>query len=47
MNGQTGKMLGNLPVDKGKMFKFGLLVFLLSGTACAGAGLLLKLLEVF
>jgi DNA-directed RNA polymerase subunit RPC12/RpoP len=47
MNGQTGKMLGNLPVDKGKMFRFGLIVLAISGTACAAAGLLLKLLEVF
>jgi hypothetical protein len=47
MNGQTGKMLGNLPVDKGKMFRFGLLVFGISGTVCALAGLALKLMEVF
>ncbi|MCL2003341.1 MAG: hypothetical protein FWG72_04965 [Oscillospiraceae bacterium] len=46
MNGQTGKMLGNLPIDKGKMFRFGLLVFGLSGTACALLGLLLQLMEV-
>jgi hypothetical protein len=47
MNGQTGKMLGNLPVDKGKVFRFSLAVFGASGTACALAGLLLKLMEVF
>jgi len=46
MNGQTGKMLGNLPIDKGKVFRFGLVVFLASGVGCALIGLLLRLLEV-
>jgi len=46
MNGQTGKILGNLPIDKGKVFKFGLTVFGISGTACALLGLLLRYINV-
>jgi hypothetical protein len=46
MNGQTGKMLGNLPIDKGKAFRFGLLVFLASGTGSALVGFLLRFFEV-
>jgi hypothetical protein len=45
MNGQTGKMLGNLPMDKGKMFRFALLVFLLSGAGSALLGFALRALE--
>jgi hypothetical protein len=44
MNGQTGKMLGNLPIDKGKAFRFGLLVFLAGGTGSALLGLAVSLL---
>ncbi|MCL2201889.1 MAG: hypothetical protein FWB75_07975 [Oscillospiraceae bacterium] len=44
MNGQTGKMLGNLPMDKAKMIKFGLLVFLLSGAGSALLGFALRAL---
>jgi hypothetical protein len=47
MNGQTGKMLGNLPMDKGKMLRFGTLVFLASGVGSALAGLALKFFEIF
>ncbi|MDR0325812.1 MAG: hypothetical protein LBI19_06950 [Oscillospiraceae bacterium] len=46
MNGQTGKILGNLPMDRGKMVKFGTLVFLGSGTASGLLGLALKLFGV-
>jgi len=46
MNGQTGKMLGNLPMDKGKMAKFGLLVFAISGVGSALLGLLLRYLGI-
>jgi hypothetical protein len=46
MNGQTGKMLGNLPIDKGKAAKFGLLVFLASGTGSALLGFVLRMLEI-
>ena len=30
MNGQTGKFVGDLPLDKSKAFKYSLLVFLIS-----------------
>ena len=46
MNGQTGKMLGNLPMDGGKVFRFALLTFLCSGLGSALVGFLLKVLEV-
>jgi len=46
MNGQTGKMLGNLPMDKGKMLRFGLLVFLLSGIGSSLVALLLRYMEI-
>ena len=43
MNGQTDKILGNLPMDKSKMFKFGAAVFGISGAVCGLLGLLIKL----
>ena len=46
MNGQTGKILGNLPIDKGKAAKFVVLVFLASGAASAIVGLLLRLMGI-
>ena len=46
MNGQTGKMLGNLPIDKGKAAVFALIVFLCSGVGCALLGFLLRYFEV-
>ncbi|MDR0294346.1 MAG: hypothetical protein LBH95_09385 [Oscillospiraceae bacterium] len=47
MNGQTDKILGDLPVDRGKMFRFGALVFGISGTLCGLLGLALTLAGVF
>ena len=46
MNGQTGKMLGNLPMDKGKMFRFASIVFALSGAASAILGYVLHMAEL-
>ena len=46
MNGQTGKMLGNLPIDKGKAIRFASILFGISGTLCALAGLALRLAEL-
>jgi hypothetical protein len=46
MNGQTGKILGNLPMDKGKMVKFGSLVFGISGAAFGLLGAALSLFGV-
>jgi len=46
MNGQTGKMLGNLPMDKGKMIKFAAIVFGVGGVASALLGLVLRMMEL-
>jgi hypothetical protein len=42
MNGQSGKMLGNLPMDGGKMVRFALLVFLGGGVGSALLGFALR-----
>ena len=44
MNGQTGKMVGNLPVDKGAFWKWFSLVAVISGAAAFGLQLLFGLL---
>lgn len=44
MNGQSGKMIGNLPVDGGKVFKFGAIVFAISGILGGAANLLFQIL---
>lgn len=43
MNGQTSKILGNLPMDRNKMIKFGAIVFGVSGVGCAILNLILTL----
>ena len=44
MNGQTDKITGNLPVDIGKVFSFGALIFAISGGLIAAASFLYYLL---
>ncbi|MCL2503516.1 MAG: hypothetical protein FWE94_02760 [Coriobacteriia bacterium] len=46
MNGQTGKILGNLPIDKAKAFKFAAVVFAISGTISALLGYALYAMNV-
>ena len=47
MNGQTGKMLGNLPMDSKKVTKYRLMAFLFGGIGSALLGLLLYAMELF
>ena len=47
MNGQTDKILGNLPMDRGKMVRFAALVFGVSGFVCAALAVLGKLANIF
>lgn len=47
MNGQTGKLVGNLPIDKGKVLKYSLLSFLTGGLVSALIGILLWLGGLF
>ena len=44
MNGQTGKFVGNLPMDKGAFVKWLIGIFALSGAAIFGVMTLLSLL---
>ena len=44
MNGQSGKITGNLPIDSGKVFKFGAIVFGISGVIGGVLNLLVQLL---
>jgi len=46
MNGQTGKMTGNLPVDGGKIFMYFLTVFVIAALVIGAAGALLMEEEV-
>jgi len=43
MNGQTRKIIGNLPVDSGKVVKFGVMVFAIAGVLGGAANLLYQL----
>ncbi|MCL2772773.1 MAG: hypothetical protein FWD71_05425 [Oscillospiraceae bacterium] len=45
MNGQTGKIIGNLPIDGGKVFRYAALVFLISGVLCGLADVIFQLLS--
>jgi len=43
MNGQTGKIIGNLPIDGSKIFKFWAVVFGISGVLCGLLNLIYQL----
>ncbi|MCF0141964.1 MAG: hypothetical protein HUJ75_01155 [Parasporobacterium sp.] len=47
MNGQTGKMAGDLPVDKSKMLKTGLLAGAIAAVSCLAVQIILNLLGLF
>ena len=44
MNGQTGKIIGDLPTDSGKIFKFWLTVFAISGILSGVIGAIVQIL---
>jgi DNA-directed RNA polymerase subunit RPC12/RpoP len=46
MNGQTDKILGNLPMDRGKIVRFSAMVFAASGVLSGALGILLRFLEI-
>ena len=46
MNGQTGKFVGNLPVDRGIYWKYFCLYAAISAAVAAGLGVLLTLLGI-
>lgn len=46
MNGQTGKMVGDLPIDKGKFWRFMILFSIVFGAVGAGLAVLINLMGI-